>query len=402
MRYISIFSGIEAASVAWEPLGWELVALCEVDEFAASVLAVRYPNIPNLGDITKVDWNEVIAKYGTVDVVIGGSPCQSFSIAGGRDSLDGKSRLMFEYIRAVSELHPRFFVFENVPGCLTTKDNAFGQLLDEMARIGYRDLAWRVLDAQFFGVPQRRRRVFLVGHLGDGFRSAAVLFEPESLRGGSPSSADKRKELTANAGRGSEGSGWGDCLTPWDVQSRRIHTTDATWPALYSGDGGGHGYVATEELPAMAVRTANTGANGCGVAEELAHTVDTTGPEAVAHPICFKWFAGKAARTMPAYDDGTTPTLTNSDSHMPAVCVEGGVERSRATDVTSSSPSAQQTGTSSSSTTSQSTAGDSSSSQRILCVASNHTNAEVCEGVSPTVLAHAAKDAPYVVVDTNE
>ena len=364
MKYVSIFSGIEAASVAFEPLGWEPVAFCEIDEFPAAVLAVRYPDVPNLGDITKVEWSEVIAKHGPIDVVVGGSPCQSFSVAGGRDSLDGESRLMFEYIRAVSELHPRFFIWENVPGCLTTKDNAFGQLLDEMARIGYRDLAWRVLDAQFFGVPQRRRRVFLVGHLGDGFRSAAVLFEPESLRGGSPSSADKRKELAANAGRGAD------------------------------GDSGG----VTARSEAIAVRTAQTSANGCGVSEGLAHTLDTTGPEA----ICFKWFAGKAARTMPAYSDGTTPTLTNSDNHVPAICADGGADQSRATERTSSRPSARQTGTSSSSTTNPSTEDVSSSNRRILCVASNHTNAEICEGVSPTVLAHAAKDAPYVVVDVNE
>lgn len=123
MRYISLFSGVEAASVAWEPLGWEPAAFCEIDDFPSAVLAHRYPSVPNLGDITKVDWKEVIEKHGTVDLVVGGSPCQSFSVAGKRESLDpgAPSRLMFEYIRAVAEIRPRWFVWENVPGALSAK-----------------------------------------------------------------------------------------------------------------------------------------------------------------------------------------------------------------------------------------------------------------------------------------
>lgn len=168
MRYISTFSGIEAASVAWEPLGWEPVAFSEIDDFPSAVLARHYPHVPNLGDITKVDWREVIDRHGAVDVVVGGSPCQSFSLAGGRESLGGESRLMYEYIRACKEIRSPWVVWENVCGVLRTKDNAFQQLLDALQDIGYVSIAWRVLDAQFFGVAQRRRRVFLVGHLGRG------------------------------------------------------------------------------------------------------------------------------------------------------------------------------------------------------------------------------------------
>jgi hypothetical protein len=120
VRYISLFSGIEAASVAAGPLGWEPVCFCEVDEFPSAVLAHRYPDVPNLGDITKVDWKEVIEQYGPVDVVVGGSPCQSFSVAGKKDGLAGASGLMFEYIRAVSEILPRYWVWENVPGALSS------------------------------------------------------------------------------------------------------------------------------------------------------------------------------------------------------------------------------------------------------------------------------------------
>lgn len=196
MRYVSIFSGVEAATLAWEPLGWEPVAFSEIEPFPCAVLAERWPDVPNLGDITKIDWKKEI--HGSVDLVVGGSPCQSFSIAGKREGLKGASGLMFEYIRCVQELRPRWFLWENVPGALTSENgDAFGQLLREMDELGY-CLAWRVLDAQFFGVAQRRRRVFLVGSLGDR-RAADVLFEPESLRWDSPSSREKREALTGGA-----------------------------------------------------------------------------------------------------------------------------------------------------------------------------------------------------------
>lgn len=193
-RYVSIFSGVEAASLAWEPLGWEPVAFSEIEPFPCAVLAERWPDVPNLGDITKIDWKEEID--GAIDLVVGGSPCQSFSVAGKREGLKGASGLMFEYIRCVQELRPRWFLWENVPGALTSEDGgAFGQLLSEMDELGY-SLAWRVLDAQFFGVAQRRRRLFLVGHLG-AESPAEVLFEPNCLSGNPQSSREKRKELAA-------------------------------------------------------------------------------------------------------------------------------------------------------------------------------------------------------------
>lgn len=203
MKYLSLFSGIEAATVAWEPLGWEPVAFCEIDEFPSAVLAQRFPSVPNLGDITKVDWR---GYRGTVDLIVGGSPCQSFSVAGKREGLAGESGLMYEYIRAVQEVLPRYFIWENVTGAFTSEGGrAFGQLLEEMDALGY-GLAWRVLDAQFFNVAQRRERVFLVGVLGERERAAEILFEPESLCWDSPSSRDKRKALAAEA-KGGSGSG---------------------------------------------------------------------------------------------------------------------------------------------------------------------------------------------------
>lgn len=206
MRYVSLFSGIEAASVAWEPLGWEPVAFSEIEPFPCELLAKRFPGVPNLGDVSNIDWSEYV---GSVDLVVGGSPCQAFSVAGRRRGLvDERGRLMLEYVRAVREIHPSWVLWENVPGVLSQSNgDAFETLQRELADCGY-SLAWRTLDAQFFGVAQRRRRVFLVGHLGEDAYPAAVLFERESLRWDSPSSKAKRKEL-ARASRGRAGGGGG-------------------------------------------------------------------------------------------------------------------------------------------------------------------------------------------------
>lgn len=208
MKYVSLFSGIEAASVAWEPLGWEPLAFSEIDAFPCAVLAERFPGVPNLGDITKIDWKKAVKAYGKPDIVVGGSPCQSFSVAGGRTGLDGASGLMWEYVRAVRDIRPRWILWENVPGALSSSHGEdFRCLLEALDARGY-GLAWRVLDAQFFGVAQRRERVFLVGRLGDPDGPCRVLFEPESLRWDSPSSKDKRKALAAGAGIGPKTAGW--------------------------------------------------------------------------------------------------------------------------------------------------------------------------------------------------
>lgn len=196
MNYISLFSGIEAASVAWASLGWNPVAFSEIEPFCCDLLAKRFPDVPNLGDVAGVDWTEY---EGSVDVVIGGSPCQAFSMAGRRLGLmDERGQLMLEFVRCVRETKPRWVIWENVPGVLSQdKGRAFGTLLGELEDCGYA-LAWRVLDAQFFGVPQRRRRVFLVGHPVPGC-AAGVLFEPDCMRGDNPSSREARALLAAGA-----------------------------------------------------------------------------------------------------------------------------------------------------------------------------------------------------------
>ena len=196
MRYLSVCSGVEAATVAWHPLGWEPVAFSEIEKFPSQVLAHHYPDVPNLGDMTKYkEWD-----FGTsgLDLLVGGTPCQSFSVAGLRKGIeDPRGNLALVYCGILDKFRPKWFVWENVPGVLSSgKGRDFGSLLGAMAELGY-SCAYRVLDAQYFGVPQRRKRVFIVGHLGDWGNPAKVLFESESLSRNNKESKKQRKDVAA-------------------------------------------------------------------------------------------------------------------------------------------------------------------------------------------------------------
>jgi len=180
MRYLSVCSGIEAATTAWHELGWEPVAFSEIEPFPSAVLKHHYPDVPNFGDMTKFkEWD-----IGTIDLLVGGTPCQSFSVAGLRKGLeDPRGNLALTYVGILDKFKPKWFIWENVPGVLSSGSGRdFGSFLGALGQIGY-GFAYRVLDAQYFGVAQRRRRVFVVGCLGDWRSAAEVLFEPESLRG---------------------------------------------------------------------------------------------------------------------------------------------------------------------------------------------------------------------------
>lgn len=204
-RYISLFSGVEAATVAWHPLGWEAVAFAEFDKFPSAVLAHHYPDVPNVGDVTKHDWKQY---EGEVELVVGGSPCQSFSVAGKRLGMDDpRGNLALEYLRVIRDVKPTWFIYENVPGLLSSGGGRdFGAFLGEVEKLGY-GWSYRVLDARHFGVPQRRRRVFVVGRAGgDRNRAGAVLLEPESMFGNPPPSAEAEQETTEGIGSGIEGS----------------------------------------------------------------------------------------------------------------------------------------------------------------------------------------------------
>ena len=192
MKYGSVCSGVEAATVAWHPLGWEPQWFSEIEKFPSAVLQHHYPNTPNLGDMTKFkEWND-----DPIDLLVGGTPCQSFSVAGLRKGLDDpRGNLMLTYVAIAARYKPRWLVWENVPGVLSSNGGRdFGTLLTALGEIGY-GFAYRICDAQYFGVAQRRRRVFVVGYLGDWRRAAAVLFERESLSGHPAPSREAREEV---------------------------------------------------------------------------------------------------------------------------------------------------------------------------------------------------------------
>jgi DNA (cytosine-5)-methyltransferase 1 len=190
MRYLSLFSGIEAASVAGKPLGWVAAAVAETDKFCRSVLQTRWPLVPNLGDVRQLRRSHVC---GPVDLVVGGSPCVSFSIAGKREALDDpRGQLIFEIVRVCSEFTPRWVLFENVANLVSINASGpFKALLGALHDIGY-SVGWRVLDARFFGVPQRRRRVYILGYRGRWTRPAEALFEPEVHDSGTGESATQK------------------------------------------------------------------------------------------------------------------------------------------------------------------------------------------------------------------
>lgn len=216
MRYLSLFSGVEAATLAWKPLGWSAVAFAEFDAFPSAVLAHHYPNVPNLGDVTKIEGSQY---RGTVDLIVGGSPCQGFSVAGKQLGLnDERSALALAYVRLLEEIRPRWFVWENVPGVLSTNGGEdFRAFIEKITEIGY-SVSWRILDAQYVRVPgferalpQRRRRIFVVGYLGDWTYPAKVLFEPSSLQRDIASSREAREVFASGtqASIGGDGSGFG-------------------------------------------------------------------------------------------------------------------------------------------------------------------------------------------------
>lgn len=225
INYLSLFSGIEAASVAWEPLGYHAMAYADIEPFPSAVLAHRFPQVPNLGDVTAVDWEQWKEVNGSPDVMVAGSPCQAFSVAGKRRSLeDARGNLTLFTAELVRFLQPRIFLWENVPGVLNTKDNAFGCLLGELVGADTalkpngrwtnagvvngpeRTLAWRVLDAQYFGVSQRRRRVFIVACPHDGPDPIKILLEPESVRRHTPPSRKQGKATSTSTAEGTGGS----------------------------------------------------------------------------------------------------------------------------------------------------------------------------------------------------
>ena len=200
MTYLSVCSGIEAATVAWEPLGFKPVGFAEIEPFPCELLKQKYPNVKNYGDITQYEkWN-----IGQFDILVGGTPCQAFSIAGKRGGTnDIRGQLMYSYLDIVGKYKPQWVIWENVPGVLSSgKGLDFASFLAGLEECGY-GWAYRVLDAQYFGVPQRRRRVFVIGHSDNRADLAAkVLFEPKSMQRDFKKGDEKQKKPAASIGKG--------------------------------------------------------------------------------------------------------------------------------------------------------------------------------------------------------
>ena len=219
MRYLSVCSGIEAATVAWHPLGWQPVGFSEIEAFPSAVLVHHYPDVRNYGDMTKYkEWD-----LESIDLLVGGTPCQSFSVAGLRRGLeDPRGNLALTYVGILDRLRPQWCVWENVPGVLSSSGGRdFGSFLGALAELGY-GFAYRTLDAQYFGVAQRRRRVFVVGYLGDWRPAAEVLFEPESVRGNPAPSREARQEIAGET----ETSARPGCKQPYGIANcltQRMH-----------------------------------------------------------------------------------------------------------------------------------------------------------------------------------
>jgi len=270
MRYISVCSGIEAATVAWHDLGWTPVAFSEIEPFPSAVLQHHYPHVPNVGDMTKFkEWN-----LEPIDLLVGGTPCQSFSVAGLRKGLDDpRGNLMLTFL-AIAERHrPRWIVWENVPGVLSSNGGRdFGTFLGALAELGY-GWAYRVLDAQWFGVAQRRRRVFVVGCLGDQASAAAVLFESESVQRNPPPSREKRKDTT-----GSTGDGLARCVTAGEMKRQDWETCNMVAQPV----AGSHW-----DSPANPHPTLNQSHNTGGIAASDQELFSQRGSGLVAQPVAY-------------------------------------------------------------------------------------------------------------------
>ncbi|WP_370561273.1 Dam family site-specific DNA-(adenine-N6)-methyltransferase [Escherichia coli] len=343
MRYGSVCSGIEAASVAWESLGWQPAWFAEIEAFPSEVLAHHWPDVANLGDMTKIAAAVRTGDVAAPDVLVGGTPCQAFSIAGLRNGLDDeRGQLTLSYVELANAIDDKrrergeeeaIIVWENVPGVLSSKDNAFGCFLAGLAgesselqpaggkwtRAGCvsgpeRVIAWRVLDAQFFGVAQRRRRVFVVASARRGFDPAAVLFELDSVRRDSAPRRESQPEIARNAGERSKvGSHWDNPANPHPTlnQSNNIGGIGASNQELFSQRGSGiismaHGQAGAE------IKTDNS-----------APTL-TCNHEAPIMAYGFKGGQGAKAGGI-GFAEEQSPTLTSANSGTnlaPTICIQ--------------------------------------------------------------------------------
>lgn len=349
MKYGSVCSGIEAASVAWHPLGWQAVWLAEIEPFPAAVLVFHYPNVPNLGDMTRIARRVLSGDIEAPDVLVGGTPCQAFSVAGLRQGLDdARGRLTIRYVEladAIDFVRRRsgqpatIIVWENVPGVLSSKDNAFGCFLaalageddaleppgDKWANAGCvfgpaRTVAWRILDAQYFGVAQRRRRVFVVASARKNFNPAAVLFEFDRVRRDTAPSREAREEAAGTLASRTDAGGF-----PGTDEACSGYLQPVT--CMAHGQGGAE--IVTEQCPTLTCNhetpiafqplPAVCGTRNPDISEEQGHTLDRSGCQetAIAYGIPGNWIGRAPANGGNSVEpmNNVAPCLTSADRH---------------------------------------------------------------------------------------
>lgn len=359
MRYLSLFSGIEAATVAWEPIGFEPVAFAEIDKFAASLLADKYPHIPNLGDVTKITESQ-IKELGEIDLIVFGSPCQDISVAGKRAGLEGKRSGLFrtaidiiQWARKHCGL--RYALWENVPGAFSSNQGRdFAEVVASMA--GLRDvnpppngwgtegaavgdhglLEWAVLDSQYFGLAQRRKRVFAIVDFGDWASRPPILLERESLRGNSPPSREERKSIAANV----ETSAGTECHRLISFGQYKSDDIASTLRARDSRDATDLITFAIDPLGSNSMKSANPYAGHNKVTVSNTVVTGSTLPNGRGGLVivgrnttknCLAFDCKASASHMPSPANELAPTLrsmhgekTNGGGHL-AVCIHQGI-----------------------------------------------------------------------------
>lgn len=379
IKYGSVCSGIEAATAAWHSLGWKPAWFSEIESFPCKVLKHHYPEVPNLGDMTKLNEHKIYNDE-SIDLLVGGTPCQSFSIAGLRGGMDDeRGNLALEYCRILIAKQPKWFVWENVPGVFSSNSGKdFACLLSAFTgkeinpeglgnagviegNVGGYSVAWRVLDAQYFGVPQRRRRVFVVGHLGNDWRPPyAVLFERDSLRRDFEKSAKERKGIAGKVERNTSNSISSDLIETYSYQNNHTgiiesqvsatlkkegSTTDERSVGAYVAFGAQNSHHQTmnvsetvptldkSKVPAICIQGSMIGRDdknspqGDGVNEDVAFTLNRTD----RHGVCYSIQTGQTGANGSNISENISPVLTKGDKH--AVVYENHGQDSRVTEM---------------------------------------------------------------------
>ena len=311
MRYGSVCSGVEAATAAWHPLGWTPQWFSEIEKFPSAVLAHHYPGVPNLGDMTQFkEWP--IDR--SIDLLVGGTPCQSFSVAGLRKGLDDpRGNLMLTYLAIAAQYQPKWLVWENVTGVLSSQQGRdFGTFLGALGQLGY-GFAYRVLDAQYFGVAQRRRRVFVVGYLGDWRRAAAVLFERESMSGHPAPSREAGQEAAPTVTQGAPFSRTGNERVEAEAVVPLVASGKTTIGTLMASSGTklwlGNQEALTGDyhiLQPIAFGAQNSASQGDSVSTEVTPTLDKSKTPAVMNDLQVRRLTPTECERLQGFPDNYT------------------------------------------------------------------------------------------------